>query len=310
MIFINKKDRGSISIMKIIGVSLIFVLIFGVSVMATEVDMKSVEITMSNGYTMTVITTKTNVAEILQDNNIYIEDDERVTPGLESDITENQKIVITNKSEQEVQIAKISESGIETSLDEILKSYSPIIEKIVIEQETIPYETITKDASAGATDKKNKIIQSGEDGIKEITYKIKYQNDEEIEKVKLSETIIKEPVNKIVQIQKNITTSRSGSTIPANGETKIFKITAYCSCAKCCGKQTGITASGTKATAGRTVAASSQYAFGTKLVINGKSYVVEDRGGAIQGNKIDIYMNSHAEALAWGVKYLPVQVVK
>ena len=67
------------------------------------------------------------------------------------------KIVITNKSEQEVQIAKISESGIETSLDEILKSYSPIIEKIVVEQETIPYETITKDASQGATDKKNKV---------------------------------------------------------------------------------------------------------------------------------------------------------
>ena len=57
MIFMNKKDRGSISILKIIGVSLIFVLIFGVSVMATEIDMKSVEITMSNGYTMTIITT-------------------------------------------------------------------------------------------------------------------------------------------------------------------------------------------------------------------------------------------------------------
>jgi len=159
MIFMNKKDRGSISIMKIIGVSLIFVLIFGVSVMATEIDMKSVEITMSNGYTMTVVTTKTNVAEILQDNNIYLEEDEKVNPSLESDITENKKIVITNKSEQEVQIAKISESGIETSLDEILKSYSPIIEKIVVEQEAIPYETITKDASQGATDKKNKVIQ-------------------------------------------------------------------------------------------------------------------------------------------------------
>ena len=134
MIFMNKKDRGSISIMKIIGITLIFVLIFGISVMATEIDMKSVEITMSNGYTMTVVTTKTNVAEILRDNNIYIEEDERVNPSLESDITENQKIVITNKSEQEVQIARISESGIETSLDEILKSYSPIIEKIVVEQ--------------------------------------------------------------------------------------------------------------------------------------------------------------------------------
>ena len=310
MIFMNKKDSGAISIMKIIGVSLIFVLIFGVSVMATEIDMKSVEITMSNGYTMTVVTTKTNVAEILEDNNIFLEEDERVTPSLESEITENNRIVITNKSEQEVQIARISESGIETSLAEILKSYSPIIEKIVVEQEAIPYETITKDASQGATDKKNKVIQSGEDGIKETTYKVKYQNDVEIEKIKLSEQIIKQPVDKIVQIQKNITTSRSGSTIEKTGETKIFKVTAYCACSKCCGKRTGITASGTRATAGRTVAASSQFSFGTKLLINGNVYTVEDRGGAIKGNKIDVYMDSHSQALAWGVKYLPVQVIK
>lgn len=310
MIFMNKKDRSSISIFKIIGVSLILVLLFGISVMATEIDFKSVDITMANGYTMTVVTTKTNVAEILKDNNIFIEEDERVTPNLEAEITEDNKIVITNKSEQEVQIAKISESGIETTLDEILKSYSPIIEKIVIEQEIIPYETITKDASQGATDKKNKVIQSGEDGIKEITYKVKYQNDEEIEKIKLSEQVIKAPVNKIVQIQKNVTTSRASSTVATTGETKIFKVTAYCSCSKCCGKKTGITASGTRATAGRTVAASGQFSFGTKLVINGKQYTVEDRGGAIQGNKIDIYMNSHSEALAWGVKYLPVQVAK
>lgn len=310
MIFMNKKDSGAISILKIIGVTLICILIFGISVIATEIDMRSVEITMSNGYTMTVVTTKTNVAEILKDNNIYLEEDEKVSPSLESDITDSNEILITNKSAQEVQIAKLSESGIETSLEEILKSYSPIIEKIVVEQEAIPYETITKDASQGATDKKNKVIQSGEDGIKEITYKIKYQNDVEIEKIKLSETVIKEPVDKIVQIQKNVTTSRSGSTMTATGETKIFKVTAYCSCSKCCGKQTGITASGTRATAGRTVAASSQFSFGTKLLINGNVYTVEDRGGAIKGNKIDIYMDSHSQALAWGVKYLPVQVVK
>ena len=255
---------------------------------------------------------KTNVEEILEDNNIVVEEDERVTPSLDSEITDNNKIVITNKSEQEVQIAKISESGIETTLDEILKSYSPIIEKIVVEQEAIPYETITKDASQGVAETKNKVIQQGEDGIKEITYKVKYQNEEEIEKIKLSETVIKEPIDRIVQIQRNIT-SRAGSTIVNsnnNGTTKIFKVTAYCSCAKCCGKTTGITASGTKATAGRTVAASGQFAFGTKLIINGQEYTVEDRGGAIQGNRIDVYMNSHAEALAWGVKYLPVQVAE
>ena len=279
--------------------------------MATEVDIRNVKITMANGYTMTVITTKTNVEEILEDNNIFVEDDEKVTPSLEENITDNNTIVITNKSEQEVQIAKISESGVETTLEEILKSYSPIIEKIVVEQETIPYETHTKDASQGVAETKNKIIQQGEDGLKETTYKVKYQNEEEIEKIKLSEEIIKEPVDRIVQIQKNIT-SRTGSTIAntSNGNTKIFKVTAYCSCAKCCGKTTGITASGTKATAGRTIATSGQFAFGTKLIINGQEYTVEDRGGAIQGNRIDVYMNSHAEALAWGVKYLPVQVAE
>ena len=102
----DKRDEASVSIVKVIVISLILILIFGVSVMATEIDIRSVQITMSNGYTMTVVTTKTSVEEILKDNNIVVEDDERVTPSLESEITENNKIVITNKSEQEVQIAK------------------------------------------------------------------------------------------------------------------------------------------------------------------------------------------------------------
>lgn len=86
-----------------------------------------------------------------------------------------------------------------------------------------------------------------------------------------------------------------------------YKITAYCPCAHCCGKETGITASGTKATAGRTIAAdTSVLPFGTKVVINGHTYTVEDRGGAIKSNKIDIYFNSHQEALNFGVQYLEV----
>lgn len=81
-----------------------------------------------------------------------------------------------------------------------------------------------------------------------------------------------------------------------------FTLTYYCSCSKCCGKTNGITAWGTKATAGKTIATSSKFAFGTKLIINGHEYIVEDRGGAIQGNKIDIFVNSHSEALQLGVK--------
>ncbi len=89
-----------------------------------------------------------------------------------------------------------------------------------------------------------------------------------------------------------------------------FKVTAYCSCEKCCGTgASGYTASGTKATAGRTIAASSKYAFGTKLMFNGNVYTVEDRGGSISGNVIDLYFDSHEEACKWGVRYFDVYLV-
>ena len=142
MIFMDKKDKASISIMKIIGVSLIIILLLGVTVRATEANIRTVEITLANGYKMSVITSKTNVYEILEDNNIFVEEDERVSPGLDDDINESNKIVITNKSVQEVQIAKISESGIETTLDEILKGYSPIVEKIEVEHKEIVFQLL------------------------------------------------------------------------------------------------------------------------------------------------------------------------
>lgn len=90
-----------------------------------------------------------------------------------------------------------------------------------------------------------------------------------------------------------------------------YKITAYCACSACCGKSNGITASGTKATAGRTIAAdTSVLPFGTQVVIDGHTYTVEDRGGAISGNKIDVFFNSHSEALNFGVRYCDVYVQK
>ena len=90
-----------------------------------------------------------------------------------------------------------------------------------------------------------------------------------------------------------------------------FTLTYYCACKKCCGKTDGITAWGTKATPNKTIATSSKYAFGTKMIINDHTYVVEDRGGAIQGNKIDVYVESHYEALQLGVKKnVPVYIGK
>jgi len=91
---------------------------------------------------------------------------------------------------------------------------------------------------------------------------------------------------------------------PAWGET--WEATAYCACVKCCGKTDGITASGKKATPGKTVAVN-WLPFGTRLVIDGKEYTVQDRGAVSHfGSKtnpkkrVDIYFASHQEAREFG----------
>ena len=99
-----------------------------------------------------------------------------------------------------------------------------------------------------------------------------------------------------------------------------FTITAYCACEKCCGKTPddpwyGITATGTRATEGRTVAVDPRviplggtiYFEGPTGLIGG--YIAEDTGGAIKGNRIDLYFNSHEAALEWGVRELEVFVM-
>lgn len=310
----KKEEKASISIMRIICISIILILISGIGVMAVNTNLKDVKIILQNGYEMTALTGKETVSEILEENNIVLEENQKTIPDLEAQVNAGESIKITDKSYNEVQIANISEEGVETSLEQLLENYAPITEKIVVEQVPIPFETITKNTTGTTQNTKNKVLQQGKDGLKEITYKIKYQNDVEIEKTVISEKVITEPQDKIVQVQKTVTTTSRGSSLPRTTSTgasgEIYKVTAYCSCAKCCGKTTGITASGTRATAGRTIAAPARFAFGTKLSLNGKVYTVEDRGGAITGNKIDLYVSSHAEALAWGVRYLPVSVVK
>ena len=90
-----------------------------------------------------------------------------------------------------------------------------------------------------------------------------------------------------------------------------FKVTAYCPCMKCCGKTDGITATGTVATAGRTIAVDpTVIPYGSQVILNGVAYTAEDCGGAIKGNKIDMFFDTHQEALEWGVKYIEGVVIK
>ncbi len=90
-----------------------------------------------------------------------------------------------------------------------------------------------------------------------------------------------------------------------------YKITYYCPCKECCGKDNGITASGAKVQEGVTVAAdTSKLPFGTKIYIKGIGWrTVQDRGGAVKGNRLDIYISSHNDPKPYNVQYLDVWVV-
>ncbi|MBQ1792586.1 MAG: 3D domain-containing protein [Oscillospiraceae bacterium] len=84
------------------------------------------------------------------------------------------------------------------------------------------------------------------------------------------------------------------------------RITHYDSGACCNGRNAGRTASGAPMMVGRTVATGRQYPFGTRLLINGTIYTVEDRG--VPNGCIDILVGSHAEANRRGLFHTNVFV--
>lgn len=85
---------------------------------------------------------------------------------------------------------------------------------------------------------------------------------------------------------------------------------AYTAAADECGKSDGITASGNKVQENHTLACPRGYEFGTKIHIEGMgTYACEDRGGAIKGNKFDIYMETKEEAFAFGRRNLVAYIV-
>lgn len=102
--------------------------------------------------------------------------------------------------------------------------------------------------------------------------------------------------------------TRPFQTTKAKAKSRFFvcEITAYCACAKCCGKTDGITASGRKVKQGVTVAADWKvFPKFTKLLIHlpqfeGMVFEVQDVGGGVKGNRIDVYFDSHQDALNFG----------
>ena len=84
-----------------------------------------------------------------------------------------------------------------------------------------------------------------------------------------------------------------------------FHVTAYCGCYSCSEGYGTQTSTGVTAEAGRTIAVDPDVVpYGSKVQINGHTYVAEDCGGAINGYEIDIYMDEHSSTDRFGSQYI------
>ncbi len=325
-----KSEQASLSVMRIAVITILVIFSLSACVLAASVDVKNVKIVLSDNCEIEVITTKTVVSDILEENHIVILPEENVVPNLDSEITDNSStIVITGVTQDAYAAIEIAEEEEGVRLDQLLSAYNAVVEKIVVVEEIIPYETETKGASA-EENVKTKLVREGKEGLKKCTYKVKYQNDIEIDRTLINEEIIQEPINKIVQatntINKTTTTARTAPVSTPNSKTLASKVegitpevktlNASAYTASTCGKIPGTsgygrTASGAMASAWYTVAAGKGYPIGTIIYIpyfknqpNGGWFVVQDRGGAISNNKIDIYMNTYNECISFGRRNL------
>ena len=209
----EKPERSLLPLKRILVIILIFFILMGmIGVMASNERLTSVKIVLSSGYEMNVMTTNKKVSDILAENHIIVLENETVTPEENSELSDNKTITIT-KGKKEVELAEESYF----SAEEIIQSYTSIIEKIITVQEEIPFETITKDVSNGNSQTQNRVAQIGVNGLKEVVYRIKYQNGEEIERTEVSSKILRQPVDKIVEVRTVTVTSRSSAVYVGEG---------------------------------------------------------------------------------------------
>lgn len=328
----KKNQKASLQVLKITIICLVLIFVCNIAVRAFNAKLNTVKIILSNNYEMSIVTTKTKISEILEENHIIVLPTQTVYPDINSELSENNTIIISNTNDDIQKSTEIANDEEILSLEDIIANHQVIIEKKEEKEEIIPYETVTKDSkNTSSSDRTNKVIQEGKDGLKKVIYNVKYQNDIEISREIEKEEIVEKPVNKIIQVTTK-TTSRSGEERTGSKEVansasssnslaqkvegitpivKTLNTSAYTAAENGSNKKVEKTASGAIASSWYTVAAGKGYPMGTIIYVpyfknkpNGGWFVVQDRGGAITNNKLDVYMSTEKECIKFGRRNL------
>jgi len=159
-----------------------------------------------------------------------------------------------------------------------------------------------------------KVVQKGQQGQKEVTIKTVYEDGKEVSKMIVAEKIVKEPVNGIIE-EGNKTT-----LVTSRGQFNFTRAltmssTAYDASFESCGKtpdnpQYGITYSGLRVRPGIVAVDPRVIPLGTWLYVEGYGEALAaDIGGAIKGNRIDLYYESPSVVDRYGRKTVMVYIL-
>jgi len=262
-------------------------------------DDMQINITRSKAFTINIdgeiitgSTTYKLIAEVLKEYNVELGEFDIVTPSINSIINRGDIINITR-----------------------------VEKEIVIASEVIVYSTIikmVKDLNPGEI-KRN---SDGKDGLKTVTYEVVIEDGSEISRYIVDEEIKVESESEIIEkgIDKLYVTSRGK---PFRYKEIIYMLsTAYDLSFESCGKRPGepgygITNSGTKARPGVIAVDPRVIPLGSKVYVestDGTSdygfAIAEDTGGAIKGNRVDIFIGDRSTALRYGRRDVKIYVIE
>ncbi len=248
---------------------------------------KKINIKVANESTLYYSHKEATVNDILLANNISLGEFDLISPSVDTEVTDGMQIEIT----------RVSYSTEEKT------------SAIPFEKENRPSAEMTK----GTT----KIIQKGINGSKKTTYKIKYINGSEVERVITGETIVKQPVTQITEYgtkpidTSGIVTTRSGQKLKYKKKLTM-SATAYTTERS----SDKVTATGRIAKVGLVAVDPRVIPLGSKLYItstNGKSWiygtaVAADTG--VRGNRIDLFFNTYNECMSFGRRKATVYILE
>jgi len=286
----------------------------------------------------TVWTVSKTVNELLSEQNITIGAHDKVYPNLDENIENNLEVNISlafpvtindggKTSEVYTTSSTVGEfigqqgivlnelDRIENDETAMIKANDTIniirVEKVnEVVEEKLEYATITKKDSS-LLQGSQKVITKGQEGLVNKEYEVIKENGVVVSKTLKKETKIKDTVDKVVAVGTQVAVSQASRGEATSGKELTVTATAYtASCTGC----SGVTATGINLKNNpdlKVIAVDPNVIpLGTKVYVEGYGYAVAgDTGGAIKGNKIDVFFPNKSQAYNWGRKTVKIRIL-